>query len=822
MRIATRLPMIVVGAAVIAATAVGWFSYYTAAKELRAAAAMELVALRGSRHAAITQYFKSIEEDLELIAESPQIIASLVEFTAVFGDFDQADRGAVETRLRTVFTPEHTHGNRRQLQRAAAPKIAAYANVHNRHHVWNSLALKLKGYYDLFLITPRGDVVYTVFKKTDFASNVLTGTWRDTGLAKVFRRAIDQPDDKRHTFVDFTAYEPSDNAPAAFIARKIVHRGRPIGVLALQMPIDRIDQVMQVTSGMGETGETYLVGPDQLMRSSSRFSKTSTILKQKVTGATAAAALAGKTGVRMVEDYRGVPVLSAYQPFGIYGTRWAVMAEKDMAEILAPVHAMGKTLSIIGLLLTVAIAVGGLLVSLSVTKPLAAIHKAFVRFGETRQVAEIGGLDRGDEIGDMARAFEALASDISSYLEERKESEGKLREAYELMVRNENLLQLAKDTITDGLIVIDADMRFDLVNERYAQLMGVPRDLASEGASVHELVAHLAASGAWGAGDPAELAQKRIDALSNDEEVISETITSENRILETRKAPRDGGGAVALITDITERKKSERIIAEAMALIHESLQYASRIQRSVLPTAAEMADVFEDYFVIWEPKELVGGDIYLVRKCEGQSLLLVADCTGHGVPGAFMTMIATGALDQAIIENPDGNPAVLLNRVNQLVKETLGQHEDADGESDDGFECGLCLVEPATGEMTYAGARFELWRVLNGEIEVIKGDRCGIGYRRTPVDQPFTNHSIAFDANAMYYLFSDGMIDQIGGAKRLSFGKRRLKSSLLDYYRMALNHQEPRLKREFEDYQHNEERRDDITLLGFVPGRTGH
>ena len=279
-------------------------------------------------------------------------------------------------------------------------------------------------------------------------------------------------------------------------------------------------------------------------------------------------------------------------------------------------------------------------------------------------------------------------------------------------------------------------------------------------------------------------------------------------------------GSFGMVTDITEVKNKETQLREAFTIISESIQYASKIQRSVLPTDAEMSATFRDYFAIWEPKDVVGGDVYLLRPCDKGTLLMAADCTGHGVPGAFMSMIATGSLDLALIENPSGDPAALLGRINQLVKLTLGQ-EGRDGESDDGFECGLCLLDRSGNAMTYAGARFELWEVKNGEMTVIKGDKPGIGYRRTPMDQTYTNHGIDVSETAMYYLFSDGIIDQPGGPKHRAFGKRRLKSNLLDYYPMPLTQQVAHLMREFGEYQHKEERRDDVTLIGFMPRVTG-
>jgi len=800
----------VVGATIVTAAAVGWFAYFTAAKELQAAAASELVALRGSRHAAIDQYFKSIEEDLELLASSPQVIDALGDFTRVFGGFDQANRWSIEKLMRQIYTPDRTKGSRDKLRKAAMPSIDTYFGVHLDYHPWFNLALKLRGYYDLFLITPRGDVVYTVFKEPDFASNILTGTWRDTGLAKVFRHTIDGFDDSGHVFVDFTAYEPSNGAPAAFIARKIVHLDRPIGVLVLQMPIDRISEVMQVTAGMGETGETYLVGPDRLMRSDSRFSEKSTILNQRVTGATVDAALAAETGVAVVDDYRGMPVLSAYQPYNFRGTRWAILAEKDMAEILAPVQNMRNTLVIISILLTLVVAAGGLLVSLSITRPLAAIRDAFVQFGETRQTANLRDLDRGDEIGDMSRAFKELTGDITTYITERKEAEAEL-------ARKQAQLRVAMDNMPGAMFVVDENLDLVLVNEQYAELYGHPDGLMVEGASMKDVLHYEMEQGILvGKGEPEEILKERLQSYGKTETVSFEDRTPDGRFAQVTRNPAPGGHVVTVVTDITERKNAEKIIADAMTLIHESIQYASRIQRSVLPDPKILEDVFADHAVIWEPKDLVGGDIYQYRSCRGRHLLMLVDCTGHGVPGAFMTMIATGALDQALIEVPGGDPAAVLQRVNQLVKTVLSQ-DKGDGESDDGLECGLCLIDDDAGEITFAGARFEFWCVNGEDLTVIKSDKTGIGYRRTPMDQAFTNHVVSIDKGARYFMASDGLVDQIGGAKRRAFGKRRIKELILQGGGESMAKQGQAIFNAFIKYQGVEERRDDISFIGFKP-----
>lgn len=191
-----------------------------------------------------------------------------------------------------------------------------------------------RDYYDFFLIDPDGNVRYTVEKESDYRTNLIDGPWKDSGLSYVFRHARDDAASGHVAISDFSPYPPSGNAPAMFAARAMNGPdGEFLGVLAMQLPTDRIQQIMQFTAGMGESGETYLVGQDFLMRSDSRFSEESTILRTRVDSETVRLALAGESGVRITEDYRGVRVLSAYTFTEVDHIRWAVLAEIDVAEI---------------------------------------------------------------------------------------------------------------------------------------------------------------------------------------------------------------------------------------------------------------------------------------------------------------------------------------------------------------------------------------------------------------------------------------------------------------------------------------------------------
>lgn len=281
----------------------------------------------------------------------------------------------------------------------------------------------------------------------------------------------------------------------------------------------------------------------------------------------------------------------------------------------------------------------------------------------------------------------------------------------------------------------------------------------------------------------------------------------------------------ALDAEIQERKEAEASAheahaetREAMGLIRESIRYASRIQRSVLPLESEFKDATSEYMVIWEPKDVVGGDIYLVRDCGRGHLVMLLDCTGHGVPGAFMTKLAIGAFDHALRDFPDGDPAALLRRTNQLVKSVLGQEgADGEGEADDGFECGLCFLPKDGGTVVFAGARFDLWCLEGGAFTVVKGDKTGIGYRRTKPDRVFENHTIPVSPDAAFYMFSDGFTDQVGGERNRALGKRRLQDMILAAAEYSLAEQAGVIQKAFSEYQGKQSRRDDVSMIGFRP-----
>lgn len=266
--------------------------------------------------------------------------------------------------------------------------------------------------------------------------------------------------------------------------------------------------------------------------------------------------------------------------------------------------------------------------------------------------------------------------------------------------------------------------------------------------------------------------------------------------------------------DITLRKKAESQLHEAMQLISSSIRYASRIQRSILPPAKVLSAVLPDHFVLWEPRDMVGGDMYWYRPWIMGALLLLGDCTGHGVPGAFITLIANGALDQALLETPPGDTATLLQRMHQLIQSALGQDREG-GVSDDGLELGACYLDPEQKKLTFSGARFSLF-VAEGEvIREIKGNKSGVGYRGISRDVDFSGREVELRPEWTYYMVTDGLFDQVGGETGYGFGKKRFIQLLESLQKFPINQQGECIKQALVAYRGEGKQRDDMSVIGF-------
>ncbi len=278
-------------------------------------------------------------------------------------------------------------------------------------------------------------------------------------------------------------------------------------------------------------------------------------------------------------------------------------------------------------------------------------------------------------------------------------------------------------------------------------------------------------------------------------------------------------GTVHEVTTGLERLVQARTaeLERSRAQILDSVAYARLIQARTLPTAQELGSALPDHFLLFRPRDLVGGDFYTLRSLEGGFLLGVGDCTGHGVPGAFMSMASRAAFDQVAARHPEADPAVLLGEMNVALRTLLNQ-EDPEGRDramDNGLDLGLLRF--VGGRIRFAGARIPLWilRPGAGEPEILPGDAHSLGYRRSRPDFAFTGQDLDLPAGTSVYLFTDGILDQHGGRHNFGFGRRRLARILLGVRDLPMAAQGEALALALAEYQGANPQRDDITMLGF-------
>ena len=400
-RLNWKLPLAIVGLGSLVASGVGTGAYLTAASSLEAEAQIQLNATLLNRKATLENYLHSIEEDLRIVATSITTRWALDGFSAGWEDIE----GNPTEELQRLYIAENPHPTGQKENLDSADDDSTYSDVHDLYHPWFRNFLRERGYYDIFLFDVDGNLVYTVFKELDYATNLNTGQWRNTDLGNAFRAARDNPVAGFQAFFDFRAYGPSHGAPASFISTPMIGEDDELqGVLVFQMPVDRLNLVLQEAAGMGVSGESYLVGQDGLMRTGSRFSEESTILKRKIDNQAVKRALAGESGSIDVTTASGIDTVVAYAPLTFSGVTWAIVAEMHADEILASTSKLLFWIFVITALALLCLLAAGLYLSRNITAPLLTIVATVARLSRGEAV-EVAGRNRPDEIGDLARSL---------------------------------------------------------------------------------------------------------------------------------------------------------------------------------------------------------------------------------------------------------------------------------------------------------------------------------------------------------------------------------------------------------------------------------
>jgi methyl-accepting chemotaxis protein len=390
-----------------------------------------------------------------------------------------------------------------------------YDEAHAKYHPWFAEFQQKFGYNDIYLIDADGNVVYSVFKGLDFGTSLNKGAYSNSHLASAFHSAMRLTESEAFSFADFQQYLPSFDAPASFIAAPIVENGRAVGVLAFQLPIDRINKLMGQREGMGDTGESYLIGPDNLMRSDSLHDPEHRTVVNSIRNPELGAvdtlavrqSLAGETGTQLLENYQGSFVLSSYAPVGILGAQWAIVSELDAGEALAATEQLRTTAVVLIGIVGAVVAGVAYVIATSIANPVSNMTRA------VKQIAA-GSLDvtlansRKDEIGELGQAMQEMQSKLKTLIDEGirpiavQASKGELRERLRLdgasgfyaeMVDSMNaLLEVNESFLQETAEVIEGMSAGDLTRTFQRRFSGsfyqVQEDIDSMRATLHEII----------------------------------------------------------------------------------------------------------------------------------------------------------------------------------------------------------------------------------------------------------------------------------------------------------------------------------------------
>lgn len=737
---------------------VGFISYKRAKQSLEEESFNRLTAVREMKSGQISDYFNQIKDQLLDFSESPTIIQAMKEFkngynsinkelgfsaekinlsqervntyidTAVLprlnvnlvkklnaGDLSHKGE-ANATLLQDFFMASNPNPADEKLRMDSIPYNCTYNTAHKNYHPVLRSFLERFGYYDIFLIDcETGNVVYTVYKETDFATSLNAGPFSNSNLAGCFKDACNIKKSGEVKLVDFAAYRPSYNAHASFMACPVFECGKMIGVLAFQMPIDRINDIMTskqnwLNVGLGKTGETYIVGEDFTLRNQSRFliedslnyfkmleaigtdkiiiekiqNYRSTVGLQEVKTKGTEEALNGTSGTLIFNDYRGVPVLSAFKPLSVFDMHWVIMSEIDEEEAFAYVTTLRNNIIGAFWILLVIVLIVSYIISRQISKPLKELtyDAQELSKGNFDVVINTGG--RKDEIGILANGFKKMQISIS------------------------NLIHGLEDK----------------VKERTAEVV-----------------------------------------------------------------------------------KQKHEIEEKQKEIVDSINYARRIQYTLLANDKFLQKHLPQHFVLFKPKDIVSGDFYWATKNSDKFFLAVCDSTGHGVPGAFMSLLNITFLNEAINQRNILKP----NEILDYVRERLIKNLSKDG-SQDGMDGILICFDLKTNEITYAAAHNAPIIIRAGELINFEADKMPVG--KGVKDDSFKLYAIQTQKDDTLLLYTDGFADQFGGPKGKKFKYKPLQQLFKDYNHLPLNEQKDKLLGIFEEWRGNLEQVDDVCVIG--------
>ncbi|WP_224703912.1 methyl-accepting chemotaxis protein [Devosia aquimaris] len=465
-KIAQKLPLALVGSALLVSLGVGIASYLIGSATVDDLSRRQIDTIATQASSELAAYFDGIAKDLAITAATESTQTTMRDFNITWGQFGTAKppKDPVVALQDAYIKNNPDPAQRELLDVSTDAKRSNYDFAHSKVHPAFRRQLSARGYADLMLLDPAGNLIYSVMKRDDFATNFAAGgAGADSGLGQAFQAAAGMTEAGQVAFADFTPYAAAAGSPQSFMATPLFdNRQKLVGVLAVAISTASVDAIMSQADGLGETGESFLVGSDFLMRSDSRFTPESDALATRFETPDVAAALAGNAVSGTSDAYRDMDMILTAKPLTFGNTDWAVVTVVGKQEAQAPVVAMRNMMLLVGAGLLAIAAVAGYLFSRSVSRPITGLTDTMAALAAGDLNVAVRGAERHDEIGAMARAVEVFRE---NGLRVAQMTEAEAAQVLNRQAERANMmqnLQRAFGTVVDAAIAGDFSQRVDM------------------------------------------------------------------------------------------------------------------------------------------------------------------------------------------------------------------------------------------------------------------------------------------------------------------------------------------------------------------------